>query len=135
MYVKNTYILLFFRETICNWMASNWDSLVELGWQKIEENVNNKRKTYYKSPPVNGVSRKIHQSRDLKSDEKHLSSILFPKTTKSTFKKRANEEIQVASSTEPREHLNYNQLIFLLTETRKMVHSILKKKNIRTNTR
>ena len=93
-------------------MASDWDSLVGLGWQKIEENVNNKRKTYYKSPPVNGVSRKIHQSRDLKSDEKHLSSILFPKSKKSTFKKRANDEIQVASSTEPREHFNQYQLIF-----------------------
>ena len=57
-------------------MATDWKDLQNLGWEKIEGCVNSKM--FYKTPPTNGIQRKVYRTRDLKDSEKQFAHILFP---------------------------------------------------------
>ena len=92
-------------------MDSDWNSLVASGWEKVEHIVNDKKIKYYKTPPVNGIQRKIYQSRDLKKGEKHLISILFPNYKKVSVTQRSCDEILTPTNDKPREHYKY-KLVF-----------------------
>ena len=57
----------------------DWTELENLGWERNVSEVNGVKKVFFRTPPENGIRRKITRARDLKKTEKNYASILFPK--------------------------------------------------------
>ena len=62
----------------------NFNDLGEQEWLKRNYESEGKTLTLYMSPLEDGMRRKIKSSNDLRENEKHLSSILFPHSTSTT---------------------------------------------------
>ena len=62
-------------------MASSFEELQSKGWERLEVFEKGIKKTYYKTPPHNGVQKVIRRSGDLRACDKHYAGILFPSSS------------------------------------------------------
>ena len=97
----------------------DWSSLESQGWEKVEEVCNGKKKTFYRSPPINGIRKKITQSKDLKGPFIEYASILFPKSNvaKRHQAEQTNNQSPETQTARPSTHhlaSNPGMYIFLL---------------------